>query len=104
MTTIFQLPLQNTAQTFTVTLSGTIYTFTLQYRNVDQGGWILDIGDSTNTPILQGVPLVTGVNLLKKYQYLGFIGGLFVQTTTDPDAVPTFTNIGLDGQLYYVTA
>lgn len=104
MATIFQLPLQNTAQSFTITLSGSIYTLTLQYRNIDQGGWILDIGDATNTPILQGVPLVTGVNLLAKYAYLGFIGGLYVQTTSSPDAVPTFTNIGIDGQLYYVTA
>lgn len=104
MTTIFQLPLQNTPQTFTITLSSIIYTFTLIYRNVDQGGWILDIGDENNVPILQGIPLVTGVNLLAKYPYLGFVGGLFVQTTTDPNAVPTFTNIGIDGQLYYVTA
>lgn len=104
MTTIFQLPIQNTAQTFTVTLSGVIYTFTLQYRNIDQGGWVLDIGDVTNTPILQGIPLVTGTDLLGKYAYLGFVGGLYVQTTTDPDAVPTFDNIGIDGQLYYVTA
>lgn len=104
MTTIFQLPLQTTAQVFSVTLSGIIYTFTIQYRDIDQGGWVLDIGDSSNVPILQGIPLVTGVNLLAKYQYLGFIGGLYVQTTTDPDAVPTFTNLGTDGQLYYVTA
>jgi hypothetical protein len=104
MTTIFQLPLQNTAQNFTITLSGIIYTFTLQYRNIDQGGWILDIGDVNNIPILQGIPLITGANLLNKYRYLGFLGGLYVQTTTNPDAIPTFTNIGIDGQLYYVTA
>lgn len=104
MSTIFQLPLQNTSQTFTTTLSGIIYTLTLQYQNVVQGGWTLDIGDVNNVPILQGIPLVTGVNLLGKYNYLGFLGGLYVQTTTDPDAVPTFQNIGIDGQVYYVTS
>jgi hypothetical protein len=104
MTTIFQLPLQVTAQSFSVTLSGASYTFTLQYRNIDQGGWILDIADANANPILQGIPLVTGANLLDKYAYLGFVGGLYVQTTSDPDAVPTFTNIGVDGLLYYVTA
>lgn len=104
MSTIFQLPLQNTPQTFTTTLSGIIYTLTLQYQNVVQGGWTLDIGDVNNIPILQGIPLVTGVNLLGKYNYLGFLGGLYVQTTTDPDAVPTFQNIGIDGQVYYVTS
>lgn len=104
MSTIFQLPLQITAQTFSITLSGIIYNLTFQYRDAIEGGWILDIGDVNNVPILQGVPLVTGVNLLAKYQYLGFIGGLYVQTTTDPDAVPTFENLGTDGQVYYVTA
>jgi hypothetical protein len=103
MSTIFQSPLQNAAQIFTITLSGTTYTFTIQYRNISQGGWVMDIGDVNNNPIVQGIPLVTGVNLLDKYQYLGFVGGIYVQTTTDPDAVPTFTNLGIDGQMYYVT-
>jgi hypothetical protein len=104
VTTITQLPLQNTLQTFSITLSGTVYNLTLIYRNIDQGGWVLDIADVNNTPILQGIPLVTGVNLLSKYKYLGFVGGLYVQTTSDPDTVPTFDNLGIDGQVYYVTA
>jgi len=49
------------------------------------------------------VPLVTGANLLKKYAYLGFVGALWVQTLDNPDAVPTFQNLGSDGQLFYVT-
>lgn len=104
MSTIFQVPVQTTGQVFTITLSGVIYTFTLLYRNVDQGGWVLDIGDANNNPIVQGIPLVTGTDLLAQYVYLGFVGGLYVQTTTDPDAVPTFTNLSVDSQLYYVTA
>jgi hypothetical protein len=104
MTTIFQVPVQTTGQTFTVTLSGVIYTFTIQYRNVPEAGWVLDIGDANNNPLVQGIPLITGADLLAQYTYLGFVGGLYVQTTTDPDAVPTFTNLGTDGQVYYVTA
>jgi hypothetical protein len=104
MSTIFQLPLQTTAQIFSITLSGVIYTLTIQYRNDPNAGWILDIGDVNNNPIVQGIPLVTGVDLLAQYTYLGFVGGLFVQTTSDADAVPTFNNLGTDGQVYYVTS
>jgi len=86
-----------------VSLSGVSYTFTLQYRNTTMGGWVLDIGDANNNPLIQGIPLVTGANLLAQYAYLGFVGALWVQTLSDPDAVPTFQNLGIDGLLFYVT-
>ena len=54
--------------------------------------------------LVSGIPLVTGVNLLEQYAHLGFGGGLYVQTTSNPDEVPTFTNLGVDGLLYWVTA
>ena len=100
--TFLQIPLQNGPQQFTITLSGVEYTFTIQFRNIVNGGWVLDIGDDLNNPIVQGIPLVTGANLLEQYGYLGFVGGLFVQTNSDPDAVPTFENLGIDGLLWYV--
>jgi hypothetical protein len=104
MSTIFEVPLQvGTPQTLTITLGGIQYELTLIYRNVNEGGWFLDIADQTGTPILQGIPLVTGVNLLEQYDYLEFGGQLWVQTSSDPDAVPTFENIGEDGLLYWVT-
>jgi hypothetical protein len=98
---IFGIPLQAQPQTFTITLSGVVYTLTAQYR--PGVGWVLDIEDNQGNAIVQGIPLVTGANLLAQYAYLGFVGGLWVQTLTDPDAVPTFENLGSDGLLYYVT-
>jgi hypothetical protein len=104
MSTIFGIPLQvGTPQTFPITLGGVQYELTLIYRNVSQGGWVLDIADQNSNPILQGIPLVTGVNLLEQYDYLEFGGQLWVQTSSDPDAVPTFQNLGEDGQIYWVT-
>ncbi|WP_165667904.1 phage baseplate plug family protein [Metapseudomonas otitidis] len=38
--------------------------------------------------------LVTGCDLLAPYEHLGLGGVLWVQTTADPDAVPTFDNLG----------
>lgn len=103
MSTIFEIPLDvGTPQRFTVTLSQVDYLMTLRYRNVPEGGWILDIADSSGTPIVEGIPLVTGSDLLAQYRHLGFRGALRVQTTNDPDAVPTFENLGAAGKLYWV--
>lgn len=103
MGSYYTIPLSPQPQILSVRLSGITYTLTVQYRNTPMGGWVMDIGDSNNNPIVQGIPLVTGANLLAKYGYLGFVGGIFVQTQDDPDAVPTFTNLGTDGEVYYVT-
>lgn len=102
----FLIPLQvGTPQTFSVQLGGVTYQLTFLYRNDPggQGGWTLDIADAANNPIVQGIPLVTGADLLAQYRHLGFTGKLIVQTTSNPDAVPTFANLGNDGRLYWVT-
>jgi hypothetical protein len=101
--TYYTVPLQAQPQTLTVSFSGVTYNLTVQYRNTAMGGWVLDIADSNNNPIVQGIPLVTGANLLDQFAYLGFVGTLWVQTLDDPDAVPTFDNLGTDGLLWYVT-
>lgn len=106
MSAVFSIPLQvGTPQTFSIALGGITYQMTLLYRNDSTGigGWVLDIADSTGNEIVQGIPLVTGADLLAQYKHLGFTGALVVQTTSNPDQVPTFTNLGSDGQLYWVT-
>lgn len=104
MSTVFEIPLDvGTPQQFTVTLSQVDYLMTLRYRNVDQGGWFLDIADVSGNSIIEGIPLVTGCDLLAQHKHLGFVGELVVQTTNDPDAVPTFENLGDAGKLYWVT-
>lgn len=109
MSTIYEIPLKvGTPQTFDITLGAKRYTATLQWRNDPQGGWFLDLYNAlTLLPILCGIPLVTGANLLAQYDYLNFGGGLWVQSShnaqINPDAVPTFSNLGVDGLLYWVT-
>jgi len=101
--TAYEIPLSPQAQTFTISLNGTTYTLTLIYRSVDDiGGWVLDIGDASNNPLVQGIPLVTGCDLLRQYQYLGIGGGLWVLTDGDPSAVPTFSNLGSLAHVYFV--
>lgn len=104
MPSVYEIPLQTgIPQQLFISLGGTTYQLTLKYRNVDQGGWTLDIADSGGNAIVSGIPLVTGCDLLAPYKHLGFAGGLWVQTLSDPDAVPTFENLGSDGLLYWVS-
>lgn len=101
MSTPFLVPLINQPQQFTTVLNGVRYTLRV-YWNDSAQCWLMDISDSSNNPILQSIPIVTGVNLLSQYAYLGIGGRLIAQTTNDPTAVPTFANLGTTGNLYYL--
>jgi predicted Zn-dependent protease with MMP-like domain len=103
MSTTYEIPLTPSPQTFSILLAGVSYQLTLRYIDATEGGWLIDIADNAENNILCGVPLVTGHDLLEQYDYLGLGGQLFVQTDGDPDAIPTFQNLGLQGHLYFVT-
>ncbi len=51
-------------------------TATIDTNSIDC--WGLDIGDASNNPIVCGIPLIPGVNLLAQYAYLGISGELIV--------------------------
>lgn len=102
--TVYLVPLTNTPQKLSITLNGLTYNMRVVWN---QAGlcWVMDIADGSNNPVLQGAPLVTGDDLLECFGYLGIgdnAGQMIVQTASDTDAVPTFANLGGDGNLYYV--
>lgn len=99
---VYEVPLNPQAETFTIALGGASYRLTLIYRDAVEGSWVLDIADADGNMMVGGIPLVTGVDLLAQYGHLGFTGSLVVQTDHDPDAVPTFANLGSTGHLYFV--
>lgn len=103
MPNFYEIPLTPDPQTFTITLSGVDYRLTVQYRKAGGAGWILDIADSNDNPLVSGIPLVTGTDLLGQYAYLGFGGRLWVQGAATPDDVPTFDDLGLGSKVYWVT-
>lgn len=100
-TTAYEVPLSPEAQTFAIALGGTTYTLTLRW-NAAASAWVLDIADAARAPILSGLLLVTGLDLLGQYGYLGFGGMLIVQTDHAPDVVPTLDNLGQAGRLYFL--
>ena len=100
--TVYLIPTIPSPQTLSIALSNVTYNLRFTYQNAGGSGWMLDISDAINNLIVGGIPLVTGADLLAQYRYLGFVGGLYVTTAGDPLAVPTFTNLGSDANIYYI--
>ena len=93
------------AQTVAVTLPSGTYKLRLIYSNAPDGngGWVLDIADANGNPLICGIPLVTGADLLAQYAYLGIGAIMFVATAGAPAAVPTYGDIGVASQLCFET-
>ncbi len=102
MPTVYEIPTSNEAQTFTISLAGVTWTVTLAWCD-PAACWILNLGDATGNPVINGIPLVTGCDLLEQYGYAGVGGALVVQTDNDPDQVPAYAALGDTGHLYFVT-
>lgn len=99
---VFSIPLTPTPQSFGISLSGVGYRLTFVWIAAPNGGWTMNIATALGAPIVSGIPLVTGVDLLEQYAYLGFTGQLAVQTDHDPNTPPTFVNLGTTSHLFYV--
>jgi hypothetical protein len=92
-------PSQN--QEFDILLGTQSYHLTLIYNDQMDGGWYMDIADNLGNPLADGIPLVTGADLLAQYPDLAIPGTLTVQTDHDILAPPTFDNLGINSHLYF---
>lgn len=97
---VTEIPLSSGNQTFQVSLGSTTYMLRIIWRDV--AGWIMDVQDSSGAPLLCGVPLITGVNLLEQYPELGINGALTVDISKGEPEYPTATNLGAGSRLYFV--
>lgn len=95
--TVFELPLRTGAQEFFTPLNGTTYKFKLLWR--DPVGWFLDIAKPDGTPLVNGISVVTGVNLIKQYRHK-IKGELWVYT--DGLENPDYKSVGDTLKLYWV--
>ncbi|WP_144156560.1 phage baseplate plug protein [Paraburkholderia sp. BCC1885] len=101
MSTPYEIPLSPQPQMFGIAIAGTTYTLTVTWNWVN-ASWIINIADSSGNPILSGIPMVTGANLLEQFGYLNFGFQLIAQTDNAPDVVPTFADLGSTGHLYAI--
>lgn len=105
----YEIPLFSSPQTMGITLAGVTYNLRFLFRdsqgdypNTLPAGWIMDISDQSNNLLAGAIPLVTGADLLAQYRYLGIGGSLVIGTDGDPDAPPTYANLGTAAHLYFV--
>lgn len=97
---LFKIPLNNTPETFEISIAGATYNLTVKYNDAENAGWVLDIANENSEYILQGVPLVTGADLLEQYKYLNLGFSIYVFSDVDFYAVPTYENLGVESNLY----
>lgn len=107
ITNIYEIPLAAENQKFHITLSGIDYTFSLRW-NFRASQWILNIGDTAELPIINGIPLVAGVNLLSGYKAheIGGVGSnLFIRSFLKQAHLgqeqPLYNDLGSNTRLYY---
>lgn len=99
MTTRYEVPLQAFAQRLSVRFPNTSYVIVVKW-NTPAECWIADFYDLVNNPVLRGVALVTGADLLEQFAYLDFGGALIASSDFDPSAVPTYADLGTTGHLF----
>lgn len=88
--------------TFTITLSGVIYTMQFKY-NTRMARWMMNLSDSAGNQLLSGIVLLIERNLTGQYFYLNIPPGPFFATDdTSQDTQPTQFSFGIDHTLFYV--
>lgn len=101
--TVYEIPINPVDQLFNVTLGEFLYHLRIMWNDQPEGGWIIDINDKDDNPLVHGIPLVAGADLLGQYAYLGIGGGgfLYVYTDGQPYLQPTKENLGKNSHLLW---
>lgn len=109
MATVSEIPTQS-GRPFSERVAWNGVTYSLQFKwNITSYCWTLDIYDTTGTtPILTGLALVTGTDVLGQYAYLPVAAQAILTVMTvgpfvSPDTPPDFNNLGSDGHVYLLT-
>jgi len=100
---VYEIPLTNTNQTLQVALLGVTYSLTVRW-NALANLWYLDINDVNNNPILNGIPMTAGVNLLQQFGHLGIGGALVAQNIINPNLPIAYADLGQTGFLLFIVA
>jgi hypothetical protein len=95
----YTIPLTPEPQSFGIVLGGKEYRLTVRWLEAQEGGWHLDIQEPDNAaPIIMGMPLVAGCDLLEQFAYLEFGGELWVEG----EFPATPENLGIETDLVFV--
>ncbi|ENX58797.1 MULTISPECIES: phage baseplate plug family protein [Acinetobacter] len=92
----YEIPLNFGNQKFNIKLGTTQYKLQLIYR-AEQ--WYLDIFDTAENPLIAGLPMLVGDNLLAQHQHI-IKGSLYVLNTSE-DESQAFSDLGTNIKLYW---
>lgn len=95
-----EIPLSADNQTFTVSIAGVTYNMRILWRGTF---WGLDLQDSSGTPLIAGIPLVAGTNLLEQFQHMQLDFALVVECDNPQQEYPTQYDLGATSHLYLIT-
>lgn len=102
MTTIYEVPTTgSTPERFQIDLGETGYELLLRW-NPALPAWTLDIHTQAGAPLVQGITLVPGADLLEQHRHLGITGRLEVRVAPYDETNPTFENLGSTSRLYFL--
>lgn len=102
MANYYEVPVTPVPQRMVITLAGKPWNLNLYWNDIC-GKWIFDLADQNQVPVLSGIPVVAGVDMMGQFEYLGIGGSLVVQTDANPNEDPTQENFGTGSRLIFVT-
>lgn len=97
---MIELPIEPAAsQRFTSQLGTEKYTFTIDWNYRADCFMLTMVKDIGSEPLMRGVPVVLGADLLDPYNYL--IGSLLLVDTTNLGKEATIADFGVRTKLYW---
>lgn len=88
---IQEIPLTADNQHFSVILAGATWRISIIWRDFY---WIMELHNDRGGPVISGIPLVTGVDLLAQYAYMDLGFKLVVVCDDSTQDYPTKTDLG----------
>ncbi|WP_423854287.1 phage baseplate plug family protein [Acinetobacter guillouiae] len=92
----YEIPLNYGNQKFNIRLGSAQFKLQLIYR---ASQWYLDIFDTAENPLIAGLPMLVGDNLLAQYQHI-IKGSLYVFNINE-DESQAFSDLSTNIKLYW---
>lgn len=102
MPKVQEFPLRPEAQQMTIELASVLYTVRFGWCDTPDGGWFMDLGTYEGAPLIQGLPLTAGEDVLQQFAYLGIGGEIRVETDGNSLVEPTYGDLGSNGKVLFI--
>lgn len=98
---LYEIPLTPDNQTFSLRIGDNTLGFRLIFR--DAAGWVIDMASAAGDTLIQGLPVLGGVDMLAPYAYLELGVKLFAVSGENVPEHPNATTLGNGSRLLFMT-